>query len=72
MAALQFHKAQTIHSWSGIGAGYKSKIQTVRQILTNNSFVHVKQNVENIDTLFIDEIGMMSEHLFESLEFICR
>lgn len=72
MAALQFHKAETIHKWSGIGHGQFSRKQVVHNLLTNSSFSNTRNKLLQTETLMIDEIGMMSSKVFNDIEFICR
>ena len=43
----------------------------VERILTHASYKDVKNNTE-CECLIIDEIGLMSQHLFDAVEFICQ
>jgi ATP-dependent DNA helicase PIF1 len=59
--------AKTIHSFSGIGISNASNEQILKKI-KNSSFY--TKNWKNIDILIIDEVSMMSQHMFELLDFL--
>jgi ATP-dependent DNA helicase PIF1 len=60
-------KAKTVHSWAGIGLGNGEIDDIVRKVLMNK---YKKKNWTDIDILIIDEVSMMSQHLFDVLNAI--
>jgi ATP-dependent DNA helicase PIF1 len=60
-------KAKTIHSWAGIGLGNGS-FEYIIQKIQKNTFK--KKVWKQIDILIIDEVSMLSLHLFELLNQI--
>tara|TARA_Y100000389_G_C17466636_1_gene526258 strand:+ start:1564 stop:2865 length:1302 start_codon:yes stop_codon:yes gene_type:complete len=64
---LQCKGAKTIHSWSGIGIGNGSQYDIINRISNNK---HKKIAWKNIDILIVDEVSMMSKHLFDLLDII--
>ena len=66
-AILLEANTKTIHSFSGIGASNASKEQLFEKV--KNSYFY-KDNWRNTDILIIDEISMMSQHMFEVLDYI--
>ena len=59
--------AKTIHSFSGIGISTASNEQILKKI-KNSSFY--RKNWKETDILIIDEISMMSQHMFELLDYL--
>ena len=59
--------AKTIHSFSGIGISTSSNEQILKKI-KNSSFY--RKNWRETDILIIDEISMMSQHMFELLDYL--
>ena len=72
MASLQFVNSQTVHSWSGIGDSHLPRTKIIQNIMQNNSWMNVYENIKETDILIIDEIGMMSAKIFDDVEYICR
>ena len=72
MARLQFTNAKTLHSWSGYGDGTLPVDTIIQRIAVNPAYETVKKNIISCDTLIIDEIGLISEKMFTSVEKICR
>jgi len=64
-AVLLNCKAKTIHSWAGIGLGVGTIESIVKKIIINN---YKKKTWRKTDILIIDEISMMSQKLFETLD----
>ena len=56
--------ATTIHSWGNISLG-NSKVDDIIKI-----FIYEKRQLVNINILIIDEISMMSVHIFELIDTI--
>lgn len=61
--------ATTLHRWSGIEDGRYSEIKTV--FLNNAKYALVASNIRNTDIFIIDEVSMLSEKVFESLNEVC-
>ena len=59
--------AKTIHSFSGIGISTASNEQILKKI-KNSSFY--RKNWKTTDILIIDEVSMMSQHMFELLDYL--
>ena len=68
MARLQFSNAKTLHAWSGYGDGSVDVDTLIQRIAINPAYQSVRQNILSCDTLIIDEIGMISEKMFTSVE----
>lgn len=60
---------QTLHSFLGIGLG-KSSIDILVRIILGKSLL--KKKWENLQTLIIDEVSMLSPDLFDKLEEMSR
>lgn len=67
-AVLLNCNATTIHSWGNIGLG-NSKVD---DIIKNIYLRKKKDNWLNVNILIIDEISMMSAHIFELIDTIAR
>ena len=59
--------AQTLHSWSGIGLGTRQFYKILNRILGKKLY---KNRWEDIKMLIVDEISMMSQRIFDLLDFI--
>lgn len=59
--------AKTINSWAGIGIANQTDNIIVTSIMMDN---RKKKNWKNTDILIIDEVSMMSKHMFELLDSI--
>jgi ATP-dependent DNA helicase PIF1 len=59
--------ARTFHSWAGIGLG-KGEFGTIFSRLSYRG----KHNWENVNLLIVDEVSMMSLHMFNLLLFLTR
>jgi len=59
--------AKTLHSWSGIGQG-KGEHQRIVTSIVLNKFK--RKAWKNTDVLILDEVSMLSKHLFELLDEI--
>ena len=64
--------ATTLHHWSGIGDGRLTHFQLEAKFLKDDRFAAAKSRIENAEVLVIDEIGMLSETIFNKIEHICR
>ncbi|XP_074649009.1 uncharacterized protein LOC141904325 [Tubulanus polymorphus] len=64
--------AKTLHSWSGIQDGRYSKSELSHRFLHDSSFSNVKSAISETEVLIIDEISMISRHVFEQVEYVCR
>ena len=73
MAATQLHlDAMTLHHWSGLGDGRLSKEELCARFPSDDKFAEARKRISAADVLAIDEIGMVSEVVFERLEAVCR
>jgi len=67
-AALMLEcKAKTIHSWAGIGLCTDSIEKIITRISRNR---HAKSMWKTVDILVIDEVSMMSQKVFDTLDAI--
>ena len=66
-AVLLECKAKTVHSWAGIGLGNGSPEYLINKVMKNQM---AKQMWKETDLLIIDEVSMMSQKLFETLDMI--
>lgn len=60
--------ATTIHTWGSIGIGNDTFDNTLKKIRMYKK----KDNWLNTDILIIDEISMMSQYVFEMIDYIAR
>jgi ATP-dependent DNA helicase PIF1 len=60
---------KTIHSWSGIKLGKGSKDEIVRQVMKRDRVVKEWRRTQ---VLVVDEVSMLSNKLFDTLETIAR
>jgi ATP-dependent DNA helicase PIF1 len=67
-AAILLNNARTLHSWSGIGVS--SNVPLVLQRIKKNKMA--LKNWKNTKTLIVDEVSMMSMHLFELLDDVAK
>ena len=74
MATLQFREfeACTIHHWAGLYDGRYSKEDLARLLLGSDKYSDIRDRIRNCDVLVIDEIGLLSRHIFETVEYVCR
>lgn len=66
-AVLLGISALTIHSWSGIGLGKLPKEKMVYYLLKKQKYV---VRWRNTDVLILDEVSMLSVHIFEMLDYV--
>jgi ATP-dependent DNA helicase PIF1 len=66
-AVLLECKAKTVHSWAGIGLGNGSIEYLINKVQKNQL---AKRMWKDTDLLIIDEVSMMSQKLFETLDMI--
>ena len=70
IAAIQIGDGgRTIHSWAGIGLSKGSRYQLLQQVISNNE---AHERWSTCKTLVIDEISMLNQDAFETLEFVSR
>ena len=72
MASLQYEHGCTIYHWSAYGDGHLNADEVIHQLKTNAQYESTLEAIHNTQVLFIDEIGMLSMHIFNSVEKICR
>jgi ATP-dependent DNA helicase PIF1 len=66
-AVLLECKAQTLHSWAGIGTG---KGDALKLASTINLNFYKRRNWLQTEVLILDEVSMLSKSLFETLDII--
>lgn len=66
-AVLLECKAQTLHSWAGIGTGRGNAEQLASNINLN---FYKRKNWLYTDVLIVDEVSMLSKSMFETLDII--
>ena len=62
-------KPATLHSFAGIKEGRSSSYSLLEQVKRNSDAV---ERWKNVDLLMIDEVSMLSNKVFDSIEFIAR
>ena len=62
-------KPTTLHSLAGIKEGRSSSYSLLEQVKRNSDAV---ERWTNVDLLMIDEVSMLSNKVFDSIEFIAR
>ena len=66
IASRQFHDGRTIHHWAGLSDGRYENTQLL-QLFQTDSWEAARQRIRNTDILFIDEISMLSQRVFEQV-----
>lgn len=61
--------AKTIHSWSGIGISNGTKEEILKKVKKSSYY---RKNWCDIEILIVDEVSMMSQHMFEVLDYIAQ
>ena len=64
--------ATTIHHWCGIGDGRYSAAELNIIFMTDPRYYEARRRIAKANVLIIDEIGMLSEVIFEEVELVCR
>ena len=72
MSSLQFPDGQTIHHWSGYGDGHLEISRIVEEVNISATYRESRDKICNAKLLIIDEIGLISQKVFEAVEAICR
>lgn len=68
-AILLGNQARTIHSWSGIKVCRDPPETTARKVAREKKYL---ENWQETDILVIDEVSMMSAHVFDTLDKVGR
>lgn len=68
-AILLQASAKTVHSFSGIGVSNASNEAILQKIKHSGYY---RKNWREVDILIIDEVSMMSQHMFELLDCIAK
>ena len=73
MASLVLgHGATTLHHWGGLGDGRYTEEELSQLYNTDDRFSEARKRVKDADVLIVDEIGMLSETLYNKFEYVCR
>ena len=64
--------ATTLHHWSGLDDGRLTQEELNTTFLVDDNFNEARKQVAATDVLAIDEIGMVSEVIFDKLEAVCK
>lgn len=72
MSRLQFFHGDTLHHWSGYGDGHLDINTIIGRINLNPAYKELKQKIVAADILIIDEIGLISRKMLDTVEQICR
>ena len=62
----------TLHRFAGLEDGRHTNETLLHLIQTDERFSEAKTRILSTDVLIIDEISMVSQKIFESVEFVCR
>lgn len=65
-------QAKTVHLAFGLDDGRYSKEEVVDRLKSDPQFIARRQELENMDALFLDEVSMLSKKMFDTIEFVCR
>lgn len=63
--------ATTLHHWCGVMDCRFSQEKLQELVRSDDRFAQAKSRIERAEVLFIDEIGMLSKKVFETVEAIC-
>lgn len=72
MSRLQFPNGDTLHHWSGYGDGHLDLNTIIGRINLNPAYKTLKENILKAEILIIDEIGLISAKMIDTVEQICR
>ena len=72
MARLQFKHGFTIHSWSGYADGHIPLENLLQDIKISAMCEAIRKRILDAEVLIIDEIGLLSSQIIDSVEKICR
>ena len=61
----------TVHKWAGLNGRF-TKEQLASDIQNSEAYIQAKENIQAADVLVIDEIGMLSRKVFDTLEHVVR
>ena len=60
--------ATTIHKWGNLGLGTADEYSVYKKIIK----LRLTNNYLNTEILIIDEISMMSEKIFDLIDYLCK
>lgn len=72
MASLNYPGGTTLHHWLGLADGRYDSEVLATTISSEDSHLEVRTRIRKCQVLIIDEIGMLSRHLFDQSEYVCR
>ncbi|CAC5383693.1 PIF1 [Mytilus coruscus] len=64
--------ATTLHHWSGVKDGRMTTDELKQTFASDEQFHDARQRILSTETLIIDEVGMLSQLMFEKVELVCR
>lgn len=64
--------ATTLHHWSGVKDGRMTTDELKQTFASDEQFHDARQRILSTETLIIDEVGMLSQLMFEKVELFCR
>ena len=71
IASTLLPDASTVHSFFGLSDGRYNNSDMLKK-MSDDNFHDVKERIERLEVLFIDEISFLSRHVLEMIETICR
>ncbi|KAJ8045597.1 Spectrin beta chain, non-erythrocytic 1 [Holothuria leucospilota] len=63
---------KTVHSFFGLQDGRYKTEEIILRIKNDPNYLQIKKNIEETEALIIDEISMLSNHIFHEIEAISR
>lgn len=72
IASTVLPEASTVHSFFGLQDGRYSVDQLIQKVCDDDNFNAVKARILETETVFIDEVSMLSLKLFTDIDALCR
>lgn len=74
MAATHLHHlmATTIHKQFGLQDGRYDNEQLAQKVLTDDALSKIKENLNKMDVLVVDEVSMLSQKSFDQVDYLLR
>lgn len=71
IAAKQYEKAQSMHSWFGVSGDGIQKSELSKLLVKDERYKKTKECIITGDVLIIDECSMLRRKKFDTVEFVC-